>query len=95
MFKEGFKIKPNDTDSLYMIGLCFSKLERYNDAIQFFDKVLEINQNDIFASYFALYFKGISLAFLGNHKEAVECLDKALSINQKSLTNMESKSFIT
>ena len=41
---------PEDTDYLYFIGACYRNLGKYNDAVEYFQKVLEINPNDQGAS---------------------------------------------
>ena len=58
-------------------GINLSSLERYEDAICFFDKALDIEPNNVGA----LNDKGKSLNSLGRHEEALHYLDKALEIN--------------
>ncbi|MBW9223743.1 tetratricopeptide repeat protein [Methanothermococcus sp. SCGC AD-155-E23] len=49
---------------------------RYEEALEYFDKVLEINPNcaDAWSR------KGLTLARLGRYEEAIRCFDKSLSI---------------
>jgi Tetratricopeptide repeat len=49
---------------------------KFREAIECYDKSLEINPNDIQT----LKDKAYSLAQLGNHKEALECLDEVIRI---------------
>ena len=51
--------------------------ERYQEAIEWYDKALAINPNDVYA----LYSKGGALHGLGRYQEAIEWYDKALAIN--------------
>jgi tetratricopeptide (TPR) repeat protein len=51
--------------------------EEYDEAIKCYDKVLEIDPNDIFA----LNNKGLALDDLGKHDEAIKCYDKVLEID--------------
>lgn len=50
---------------------------RYQEAIECFDKALELDPNDDGL----WYNKGVALGELGRHQEAVECFDKALKIS--------------
>ena len=47
---------------------------KYEEAITFYDEVLEIQPKDIVA----LYNKAVSLSFLGNFSDAIEYYDKVL-----------------
>ena len=51
--------------------------EKYNSAIQLYNKALDINPNN----HVAWYNKGLSLYNLGKYVEALQCYLKALSIN--------------
>jgi len=53
-----------------------NKLGKYDEAIKFFDKVLEINPN--FSE--AWYGKAIALEKLGKIPEAIECYNRALDL---------------
>lgn len=68
---------PNRIYNLVRRGEYFETFGKYQDAIEVFDKVLEIDPGHIFA----LVHKGISLAKLDRHDEAIEILDKALEIS--------------
>ncbi len=52
-------------------------LKRYDEAIQYFDKALEIDPNDIFA----LSNKGYGLARQKKYIEAIQYCERALEIN--------------
>jgi tetratricopeptide (TPR) repeat protein len=56
----------NATDILNNRCLSFLHLEKYNESLKVFEKVLSIDPND--AS--SLYNKGIALDKLGNHTQA-------------------------
>jgi superkiller protein 3 len=72
--------------SLYNKGNALSALGRYEEAIQYYDKVLAIDPNDVDA----LTNKGVALSALGKSEEAIQYYDKALAIDPNytlSLTN--------
>ena len=52
-------------------------LGKYEEAIEYVDKALEINPRDVAS----LTNKGTALDKLGSYEEAIECYDKALEIN--------------
>ncbi|MBA7597449.1 Cell division coordinator CpoB [subsurface metagenome] len=58
-------------------GLDLFELKRYREAIECYDKALEINP-DYDAAW---YDKGLVLFRLKRYREAIECYDKALEIN--------------
>ena len=75
--------------SLYKKGLALDSLGRYEEAIECFDKALEIDANDsrIWNA------KGSILGNLGRYQQAIECFDKALEIdaNNNTLAMLKSK----
>jgi tetratricopeptide (TPR) repeat protein len=75
-----------DLDSLINKGRSLFNSERYQEAIENFDRALEIDPNYVAA----LYNKGISLDKLGKHEEAALYFNKAAEIdpnyNGNSLT---------
>jgi tetratricopeptide (TPR) repeat protein len=58
-------------------GTALDQLGRYEEAVECFDKVLEINPKDAEA----LNNKGSSLIKMNRYEEAVECFDEALTID--------------
>ena len=62
--------------ALYNKGTSLAKLGKYEEAIVYFDKALEINPDNVEA----LNNTGVALAKLGKYKEAIECYDKALKL---------------
>ena len=62
---------------------------RYNDAIQLYDKVLEINSTDTYID--ALNYKGIALSSLGRYDEAIQYFDKVLEVNPNDINALDSK----
>ncbi len=87
-------LQPEETQtksakSLYKKGLVLGSLGRYDQAIECFDKALEIDANDsrIWNG------KGYIFGNLGRYQEAIECFDKALEIdtNNNSLAILKNK----
>ena len=81
------KIQPNNVKALYNKGLSLGSLGRYQDAIQYFDKVLKIQPNNVKA----LYNKGLSLGSLGRYQDAIQYFDKVLEINPNNTKALNSK----
>ena len=54
---------------------------KYQEAIPYYDKVLEIDPNNVNA----LSFKGLSLNRLGDYIEALKYFDKALIVNPRNI----------
>ena len=63
-------------DQWYSMGLVFYRKKSYKEAIECFDKSLELSSSGGFNSW---YMKGNSLYQLNEFKEAIECFDKSLS----------------
>jgi tetratricopeptide (TPR) repeat protein len=61
--------------------------KEYNEAIECYDKALEIDPKDADT----LNNKGNALDNLGKHKEAIECYDKALEIDPKHAIVLNNK----
>lgn len=65
-------------------------LGRYEDAIKYYNKALQINpryEN-------AWYNKGAALYGIGKYNEAMECFDKTLEINPRNEFAIESKEIV-
>jgi len=60
-------------------GDALAKSGRHQEALQCFDKALEIDPKD--AKAWAL--KGATLGMLNRHEEALQCLDKALELDPR------------
>ena len=70
------EVKDIDENRLFNKGLALNHLNRDDEAISCYDKILEKNQMDAGA----LTQKGISLNNLGKYNEAISCFDKTLKI---------------
>jgi tetratricopeptide (TPR) repeat protein len=66
-----------DADALYNKGLGLANLGKYDEAIKYFDRALDIDPNNIGA----LTNKGASLIYLGRPQEASSYFDRALDID--------------
>jgi Tetratricopeptide repeat len=66
-----------DPNALINQGTALYQSERFNEAIQYFDKALAINPDD----RVALDGKGAALYMSGRFNEAIQYFDKALAIN--------------
>lgn len=76
-------------EKLYEGCRLFSE-KRYEDALDVFNKALEINPKN----EFALSRKGVALEFLSKYEEALNALDKALEINPQSTFSLLRKGHI-
>ena len=89
----GFCIYPafaelnNDTGDLFRKGLEAIKLNQYQDAISYFDKVLKANPSHLGA----LNTKGALFGKMGQYKDAIQYFDKVLSIDPNNLDALSNK----
>lgn len=70
-------------NELYKKGIALAKQRKYQEAIEYFDKVLEIDPNDADAPLDkagALNNMGVALAKKGYYQEAMNYYNKALKI---------------
>lgn len=68
-------------------GIAFSEAGKYQDALNAFDKAIELDPNNANA----WENKGYALQDLGRYKEAVEALDRALEFNPDNLNALARK----
>ncbi|MBL7051008.1 tetratricopeptide repeat protein [Candidatus Woesearchaeota archaeon] len=68
-------VKEDSTNSLLTRGNNLLNKKEYKEAIEAYDKAIEINPQD----YSALNNKGLALLYSGNEKEATNCFKKALA----------------
>jgi len=92
--KEQNKMTP-DIDTLFSTAFSFYKMGQYSDAVDSFNKVLQIEANNVTAQFL----KGSSLYKEGKYQDAVDSFNKVIEIkpnntdamlyNGKSLFNLE------
>ena len=76
-----------DIDTLFKKGLEAIIRYEYDEAIQYFDKVLEIDPKNVDA----LNNKGVSLGNLHKYDEAIQYFDKVLEIDPKNVEALNNK----
>jgi tetratricopeptide (TPR) repeat protein len=81
------KLDPNPIDALNGKGWTLDKLGRYQEAIECYDKALEINPNH----KNVLDSKGYTLINLDRYEEAIDYFNKALSIDPEFVDALENK----
>ncbi|HZK60708.1 MAG TPA: tetratricopeptide repeat protein, partial [Anaerovoracaceae bacterium] len=88
MFGKSKKIDVAASEEAYLEkGNFEGETGNYDKAIEYFDKVIEINpEND-----WAWQNKGVSLSNLGREEEAIECYDRALELNPQNDRAWENK----
>ena len=69
--------QPRDLKAFNNKGVIFLDLEKFKEAIDCFDKIIEIKDD----SADAWYKKGLALFLLDEKEKALECFDKALALN--------------
>jgi len=69
--------KQSLSKSWFKKGLDLSEAGKYQEALECFEKAIEINPKE----EIAWYNKGVALTNLGKHQEALECFEKAIEIN--------------
>ena len=82
----------NDPNYVYALnnkGVSLADLSKFNEAIECYDKALEINPK-LVESW---YNKGNALKGLNKFNEAIECYDKALEINPQKVDALSDKGF--
>ena len=75
---------------MYNKGVTLSNLGKYEEAITWFDKTLEINPHFVNA----MYNKADALGELGKYEEALVWTDKALTLNPVTHNNSNSKDLL-
>lgn len=91
---EGVEVKEmelkEDIEELYSKGVDFGSLGNYDEAIKYFDKVLEMEPNH----EKALFNKGWAYEDMGKLEKALECYEKLIEINPKNSEAWYNKSFV-
>jgi tetratricopeptide (TPR) repeat protein len=77
----------NSTQDILNKANVLQDLQRYDEALQYYDKVLEIDPKDIDA----LYDKASVLEDLQRYDEALQYYDKVLDIDPKDIDAMNNK----
>ncbi|MFQ6050729.1 MAG: tetratricopeptide repeat protein [Candidatus Hydrothermarchaeota archaeon] len=86
---EDVEKKGIDANKLYERGMSFFKLGEYENAIEFFDRALEIDSN----FKLALNNKGACLIMLGRFDEAVKCYNQLLELSPDHVLALSNKGF--
>ena len=68
---------PKDVWALNSMGLSLNELDRHKEALEYYNKSLELEPNDVTA----LMNKAISLSHLKNYKDAIQYYDKVQTID--------------
>ncbi|HHT9133341.1 MAG TPA: tetratricopeptide repeat protein [Candidatus Avalokitesvara rifleensis] len=76
-----------DAQELLNKGIEQDKLRNDEEAIEYYDKALAIDPNNVLA----LTNKGVALSELGRHEEAISCYDKALMIDPNNVLALTNK----
>jgi tetratricopeptide (TPR) repeat protein len=79
--KEQNKMTP-DIDTLFSTAFSFYKMAQYSDAVDSFNKVLQIEPNNVTAQFL----KGSSLYKEGKYQDAVDSFNKVLQIEPNNVT---------
>ena len=75
------------TDTLLSVGIALYNLERYNEAIAQFNRVLAVEPTNIDA----IYYKGLSLYNLERYIEAIAYYDRILEIDPNNISATKEK----
>jgi Putative Zn-dependent protease, contains TPR repeats len=85
---EAFKPQTSSTqDDLYDMGVKKAMSGQYEEAITYYDKILEIDPD----SGVILWLKGIALDSLGKSQEAINYYDKALDLDPNNANSLLGK----
>jgi len=77
-FKKTIEINPYDYANVENVGMCYHALQRYDKAIEYFDKVIAMGTARDAKSY---YFKALCLGLLGQKAAACATMQVAASRN--------------
>lgn len=80
-------IDPKNITALVEKGISLDELGKYEEAINWYDKALQIDPKDVYA----LHSKGVALANLGKYEEAITWYDKALAVDPKNVNALTNK----
>jgi len=80
-------IAAGNVTSLLKKGLALDKSGNHTEAIEYYNKVLAIDPNDVAT----LDAKGVSLDYLGNYTGAIEYYDRALAIDPNDVYALTNK----
>ncbi len=84
-------INSTQAETLYKTGIDLYDQQKYDEALQFFDKALAINPSYVNA----LNNKGLALDHLQRYDEALQSFDKALSLDPSNTKALEGKDSIS
>ncbi|MBF2020876.1 MAG: tetratricopeptide repeat protein [Hydrococcus sp. C42_A2020_068] len=80
-YKKIIALNPNDADSYYQVGRIYQEQEKFNEAIQYFQQSLAL-ENNVTNSWNGLAY---SLAKQGRLEEAIEIFDRLLEIEPDNI----------
>ena len=80
-------INSTEVETLYNTANNFYDNQKYDEALQYFDKVLDIDPSNVNA----LNNKGLALDHLQRYDEALQYFDKALTIDPSSFSALNNK----
>ncbi|MCL5036625.1 MAG: tetratricopeptide repeat protein [Chloroflexi bacterium] len=84
MYTKITKIVPNYPDGYFFAGSCLERMEKFDEAVEYFKKCMELDPNGVMKGYFAprriadIYYQ------LGDNEEAVVYYQKALELSPDS-----------
>jgi tetratricopeptide (TPR) repeat protein len=84
-FQKALSLEPENTDTLFNLGLLSWKLGEKNDAISFLKKVMDLNQDEDLAHY---YMDIINKLEINEGKSSIKILMLSLSFDGGHLTRM-------
>lgn len=77
MLYEVIQLEPIDSAAYSKKGSALSELKKYDDAIQFFDKAIQLDPNHLN--------KSNTLGDMERHNEAIQFYDKATNIGSNNI----------
>lgn len=90
---EAKEVRDKETDAklaycCYQVGRQLSSLNKYEESIKYYDKCLEIDEND----YDALNYKAEALRMINKNEESLKVIEKALKIDNSFMNLYINKS---
>lgn len=81
-------MKPENEHYLLKKGNCLKSLKKYDEAINCFNKLIQMNPTGNSNAY---YLKGVCLIETKNYREALKLFEKALEIEPNNQTFLKKK----
>lgn len=85
-YEECLRLNPEAFEAAFNLAICLTKLERWTEALNAYDRSLAIRP-----AFEAWLNKGLLLQRLGKHEDALDCINDALRVNPTHVKGLRAK----